>query len=178
MFLMSEEQSPKKFRIPLIVKLIFVVVLLTGASGVSVYAVLQRPDIFGLETIDAQRQESESALVRLKQILALPDEEPTVANVTNEDALKNQKFFSNVKNGDVVFIYNNAKKVVLFRPSENKIIDVGTLDVNPTPVLQEEVDRATEPVEASEAAILDTSTPVPSASPEAPLDASSGAILE
>lgn len=73
-----------------------------------------------------------------------PDEEPTLATVTNKDQLQNQPFFVQSENGDKVLIYTQAKKVYLYRPSTGKLVDMTTL--NPVaeeslaqPAFQEEI---------------------------------------
>ena len=57
-------------------------------------------------------------------------EQPTVATVSDVSKLSNQTFFSNAKNGDKVLIYSKSKKAVLYRPSEDKVINVAPLNVN------------------------------------------------
>jgi hypothetical protein len=64
------------------------------------------------------------------KLLVLPTgEQPTVATVTDPGKLASQPFFANAKTGDKVLIYSTAKKAVLFRPSENKIVEVGPVSV-------------------------------------------------
>lgn len=63
--------------------------------------------------------------------IALPaDETPTVAVVSDIEKLKEQQFFSNGQNGDVVLIYMKAKKAVLYRPGEKKIIEVAPVNMS------------------------------------------------
>jgi hypothetical protein len=71
-------------------------------------------------------------------------EEPQLATVSDAAKLKtDQPFFANAENGDKVLIYQTAKKAILYRPTTNKIIEVGpvTLDnttstvPTPTPTL-------------------------------------------
>ena len=84
-------------------------------------------------------------------LIELPKGEiPTVATVTDIDEVKNQAFFVRAKNGDKVLIYEKASKAILYRPSTNKIIEVG-------PVTREE-----------KKAIKSTPTPELSPSPKSP----------
>ena len=71
-------------------------------------------------------------------LMTLPKEEtPTLATVLDKEKLKDQPFFSNSKNGDIILIYTKAQKAIIFREKENKIINVGPISIdkkNGTPV--------------------------------------------
>lgn len=72
------------------------------------------------------------------QLIALPnDESPTLATIKDKDQLKDQPFFANAQNGDVILIYTKAKKAIVYREKGNKIINVGPISIdqkNGTPV--------------------------------------------
>lgn len=71
------------------------------------------------------------------RLIVLPDNEtPTVATVSDPDKLRSQPFFTNSKKGDKVLIYSGARKAILYRPEERKIIEVAPLNLTtpaPTP---------------------------------------------
>lgn len=76
------------------------------------------------------QKEIEDTLARVGRLILLPEgETPTLATVTDTEKLKGQAFFVNAKAGDKVIIYTNAKKAILYRPSENKIIEVAPLNI-------------------------------------------------
>lgn len=78
-------------------------------------------------TDDRQRE----LITEVSSKIMLPlDEKPTVAVVSDINRLKDQQFFSTGENGDVVLIYMNAKKAVLYRPAEKKIIEVAPVNLN------------------------------------------------
>jgi hypothetical protein len=65
------------------------------------------------------------------KLLALPTgETPTVATVTDPAKLKDQAFFASTIKGDKLLIYTSAKKAIIYRPSTNKIINVGPIAIN------------------------------------------------
>lgn len=73
-------------------------------------------------------QESQKLVDSVAKLLILPkDEEPTIATVKDLDKLKGQQFFTRAQLGDKVLIYSKAKKVILYRPSANQIIEVAPL---------------------------------------------------
>ncbi len=81
---------------------------------------------------DQVAKEQTAALVdQVGKHTELPkDEQPTVATVSDVSKLSNQTFFANAQNGDRVLIYSKAKKAILYRPSEDKIINIAPLNIN------------------------------------------------
>jgi len=78
-------------------------------------------------------QEEQRKLVEeVGKIIALPDETPTVATVSDAEKLRNQPFFSNAQNGDKVLIFTQTKKAYLYRPGDHKIIDVAPITFDAT----------------------------------------------
>ncbi len=84
-------------------------------------------------------------ILTVGKLMELPEgEKPTLATVSDPAQLLAQPFFARAKVGDKVLVYLQAKKAVLYRPSTNKIINVGPVNVNqpaptaePTQILQE-----------------------------------------
>ena len=68
------------------------------------------------------------------KLIDLPkDETPTLATVLDKDKLKDQPFFANTQNGDVILIYTKAKKAIVYRQKDNKLINVGPISIDETP---------------------------------------------
>jgi len=91
----------------------------------------KRPETFGLLKGATILEEEQKALIaKVSQLIALPeDEDPTVATVSDKDQLDEQAFFKNAQKGDKVLIYTNASKVILYRPSENRVVEVGAVNI-------------------------------------------------
>ncbi len=80
-------------------------------------------------TNQASQAEVKSLVERVGRLAVLPtDETPTIATVSDPEALKNQSFFANAKKGDKVLIYSNAKKAILYDPDIDKIITIAPLN--------------------------------------------------
>lgn len=78
------------------------------------------------------KKEAEDTTAMVGKLMTLPkDEKPTIATIADKKKIdvKQQPFFTNAANGDKVLLYVKAKKAILYRPSNNKIIEVGTLNV-------------------------------------------------
>lgn len=72
--------------------------------------------------------EARQLIDQVRKLIILPDdEEPTIATVNDLSKLQGQPFFAKAQIGDKVLIYNKARKAILFRPSENKIIELAPL---------------------------------------------------
>lgn len=91
---------------------------------------------------EAAKEDVKQLIEKIGKLIAVPkDETPTVATVNDTEKLKSSPFFTNAKKGDRVLIYTTAKKAILYRPTENKIIEVGPISIGtpsgslaPTPV--------------------------------------------
>ncbi len=141
----------------------YIIILAIGIYG-GTYLVRQKPTWFGLPQGTAQAQAEANTLVaKVSKLMTLPtDETPTIATVTDVSIVADQPFFKNAQNGDKVLIYQKAGKAILYRESENKIIEVGAVNFNqtaqsPTPTEDVTVKPKVAPTTSPEA----TPTPTP-----------------
>ena len=104
---------------------IFLLVLISlGAAG---YFYKQYEDIKNNPN-KVSNDEVKSITSAVGKFMDLPtDETPTLATVTDKDKLKDQDFFKKSENGDKILIYANAKKAILYRPSNGKVIEFAPL---------------------------------------------------
>ena len=151
---------------------LFAAILIITVSAASFFYfkyqdVLRRSSTLG-ESIN-QEQEARELINKISKIVVLPIGESTIATVTNVETLTSQPFFANAQNGDKVLIYKNAKKAYLYRPSINKIIEIGPVDyptptaIKITPILTgAEVEQTTViPASSSAASFKPTAEPTP-----------------
>jgi hypothetical protein len=131
---MEGEKSKSGVSRILVIVAVVVILVLGGAAG---YFFFKYQNIKKNPNQVAQAEVNRVAKL-VGQLIALPnDESPTLATIQDQDKIKDQPFFANTKNGDIILIYTKAKKAIIFREKENKIINVGPISIdqqNGTPV--------------------------------------------
>ena len=66
-----------------------------------------------------------------KHMLLPKTEQPTLATINNPSEVKNQPFFKDAVKGDKILVYADARIVILYRPSIDRIVAVTTLQLDP-----------------------------------------------
>lgn len=75
-------------------------------------------------------EQTKSVVDKVGKLIALPnDETPSLATVQDKSKLKDQPFFKNAVNGDKLLLFIKAKKAILYRESNNKIIEVAPINI-------------------------------------------------
>ena len=127
----TKTPAKRKRRLSLPVLLLWgLVVVLAAALGYTIW--LNR----SLSTPDAQtkiaEQQSQAIIDAVSKLITVPSDKPTVATITDVAKLKqsNAAFYKDAVNGDVLLIYST--EAIVYRKSENKIIAVAPVVVNPT----------------------------------------------
>lgn len=72
--------------------------------------------------------EQKAIIAKVSKLLVLPSgEEPALATITDTKKLTNNAFLAKAKNGDKVLLYAKNQKAIIYRPSLNKIVDIGPI---------------------------------------------------
>jgi hypothetical protein len=102
-----------------------VVVLALGYFGYMQYNEMQNTP----EAQAAAAQEQKVALLsKVKALTVLPEEEPVLFTVNDANLLKTQQaFFKDAQNGDVLMVFQKDSKALIYRESENKIVNAGPI---------------------------------------------------
>ena len=95
-------------------------------------------------------QEAKDIIARVGRHMMLPNETPIVTTVTDVASLRGQSFFANALNGDRILVY--SKRAILYRPSIDKIIEVGY--ILPTPAAGTEATNASNMAASASGKIL------------------------
>jgi hypothetical protein len=109
-----------------------IVLLLLGSAGAAGFYYKQYDDLKKNPNKVVQ-DETKALLANIGKLIVLPEgEQPTIATVTDPEKLKEQAFFNNAQTGDKVLIYTNARKAILYSPTQNKIIEVAPVNIGNT----------------------------------------------
>lgn len=130
------------FRVPLPIGLVIILLLLV--AGATAYGIKRNPEVLGLlkGPEDIARDER-NFIAEVGRSINLPsDEKPSIVTVSDVEKLANQPFFKNAKQDDKVLIYSNNKKIILYRPSERRVIEAGTVNINQQAVAGEATQAA------------------------------------
>jgi hypothetical protein len=75
-------------------------------------------------------QQSREVKSRVEKLIKTPQEEPVMAVVTQADALiKEQPFYQGVENGDILLIYPQSGKAILYSAKQDMLLNVGPVQV-------------------------------------------------
>lgn len=134
----EKSEGPSKTREPRIgralaarLKAGMVVLVVVAAIGFGAAYFYSASELNRLRDTSSQTADKEAVelIKEIGQHMVLPDEKPTIATVEDKQKLKEQSFFKNSQNGDKVLMYTQHKKAILYRPAEDKVIEVAYLNV-------------------------------------------------
>jgi hypothetical protein len=115
----------KKILIPLLVVFVLIVV----AS--SAFAFMKFNE--NKSTTAGSDKEIQEVTEKVSKLIDVPEgETPQLATVSDINKLKGEPFFSKAMNGDKVLLFPRAQKAIIYRPSEDKIIEVAFFNPNQT----------------------------------------------
>ena len=119
----------QKIKNKLTKKNIFRILLIVLIIGFAYYFMQYRKLTKDPKTL--AKEKTAQAIKAVSALAIIPNDPNTVlANVTDITKLKGQVFFNDAQNGDEIIIFPSAMRAVLYRPSVNKIINIGPLSSN------------------------------------------------
>lgn len=108
--------------------LLLVVIFLAGAAAYFLWYKTPAVATPNPNATTAEQQAQIQSLVsQVSKLMLLPNEEPSLALVSDPSKLTGQPFFKNAEKGDAVLIFVKAQKAVLYSPSKDKIVEVSQL---------------------------------------------------
>lgn len=99
--------------------LIGVLVAFAGIGGYFSYKYFSEKD----NRIDAQ-----SLTKQLGKTVDLPNEQPIIFTIADKSKLSSKVLSSRVSDGDTLLFFKSANRVVIYRPSTKKIVDMLTIE--------------------------------------------------
>jgi len=78
----------------------------------------------------SQAKQVQDLVSKIGRHMELPEGTPTIATVIDIQKLRTQSFFRHAKNGDKVLIYSQEKTAILYDPQEDKIVEVGPVNIS------------------------------------------------
>lgn len=77
--------------------------------------------------------EKKVILEDISKLMLLPEGDPVLFKVSNKDQMRAQQaFFKDTENDDVLLVFQQAGKAIIFRPSSKTIINVGPVNFDNT----------------------------------------------
>lgn len=72
-----------------------------------------------------------SLVTKVSKLINVPEETPVIATIIKADQLiAEQKFYAGSKDGDYLMVFPTAQKAIIYRESENRLINVGPIIVD------------------------------------------------
>lgn len=72
-------------------------------------------------------EQTEIWVSRVGELIDLPNENPTIAQITDIEKLNDYEMFSEARNGDLVMFFTSSEQVVVYRPMTHEIVEVSEM---------------------------------------------------
>lgn len=114
--------------------ILFFLAVATGTAGAIIaiwaYTKFAQPYSLSVNIADIKdkptAEEIKALVSKMSQIIILPtDELPEVLVISDLTQTRANPFFANANVGDYILIYKKARKVVLYNPTTNRIVNMG-----------------------------------------------------
>ena len=113
-----------------VITLVFLVIAV-AALGTAFYYYRAYTNVLSDPSV-LQKNESQEITKALSRHIVVPEEEPNIGTITDTSILASQPFFAKAALGDKIIIYKNAGKAIIYRPSIDRIIEFGPINVGAT----------------------------------------------
>lgn len=118
--------------------LLVVLALVVLGGGIYTFRLKKANEELMLKIPPTQAQEEAdiaTIVPYVSKYMVLPDEKPTIATVVDKEKLnQSQPFFKDAENGDKILVFQNSRKVLLYRnhgTGSGKIINFDVFVINP-----------------------------------------------
>lgn len=97
--------------------------LLIAAAGGCVFWYRQYHRVLAKSPDNQQKQWA----TELSELIVTPNEQPLITTVIDKSKLTNTTLAHEAKNGDRLYIFAKSHRIVLYRPSDGKVVDMLTI---------------------------------------------------
>lgn len=66
----------------------------------------------------------QETISRMREAIELPNETPVSVTVADKTKLSNKALAAHVENQDEIYIFNQSKRLIIYRPSAKKVVDM------------------------------------------------------
>ncbi len=108
-----------------------IITLASIVSAASLYKEVQELKSAKTKTESQQVNEVERIKEKVSKLINLPEGPVFVGTYSSDSKLKEQAFFAAAKDGDKYLIFSESGKAMIYRESENKLINVGPITIIP-----------------------------------------------
>lgn len=115
---------------------ILFILLLIAIGGFSYYfykynVVSKNAVVDSQQKAEEAKKKTDEVVNMVSKLMVVKDSTNAVlATIADKSKLEGQKFFESAENGDDLILFPNMQKAVIYRPSINKIIDIGPFNPN------------------------------------------------
>lgn len=85
---------------------------------------------FGWWYWQSQKNSDRWVADRVARLIQLPEEPAKIARVTDKTKLEPVPFFKAAENGDVVLIFEQSGRAIIYRPKIDKLIEAGNIVIS------------------------------------------------
>lgn len=108
---------------------VVVILLVVGGGGYYGYMYWQASQNSPEAQVAQAEEEKKAVLDQLSKLMVLPEGDPVLFKVSNEEVMRQQQaFFKDTKNDDVLLVFQESGKAIIFRPSQNMIVNAGPVN--------------------------------------------------
>lgn len=120
----------KPYRMYALAAIVLIILAGGGYFGYKYYQSKQNSPAAQAAQADAEKK---TILGQLSKLMVLPAGDPVLFKVNDQETMrKQQAFFKDTLNGDVLLVFQESSKAVIFRPSSGMIVNVGPINFDQT----------------------------------------------
>lgn len=79
---------------------------------------------------DNPTAQQQDLVTQVNNLAVTPSEQPQIATVKDASKLVNSILANETQDGDVLFVYNKSNRIIIFRPTIHKVVDMLTVQPN------------------------------------------------